>query len=253
MFDLSKSTADWLGDLRLSEALEETDLEELESHLKDEIEQLMDKGLSEKEAFWVATSRAGTREELPREYAKVNSRPVWRHRFLWMAVGVLAYLFLSTVIGLLSEGAAVAMVSSGIGSDTFLLLGAGMDSAALVSFSVQVLLTCAALACLYLALARDSLGFSSRLGKARRSRPRTMILYAAAVALMPLLVMSQLVVHIVMSRWLAEETVQTASVAASWGEFIFSILLAVFLVSIVFVLSRSIKPNKKMRLKVSFR
>jgi len=246
MFDLSESTADWLGDLRQSEAFEETDLEELEDHLRDEIEQLMEKGLSEKEAFWVATSRAGTREELPREYAKVNSRPVWRHRFLWMAAGVLAYLFLSTVIGLLSEGAAVATVSFGIGSDTFLLLGPGMDSAAIVSLSVQLLLTCVALACLYLALSRDSLGLSSRLSQARRSRPRIMILYAAAVALMPLLVMSQLVVHILMARLLAEETVGLASGAASAGGAIFSILLAVFLVSMVFVLSRPKKSESRL-------
>jgi hypothetical protein len=246
MFDLGGSTAAWLGDLRQSEALEDEDLEELETHLKDEIEQLMDKGLSEKEAFWVATSRAGNREELPREYAKVNSRPVWRHRLLWMAAGVLAYLFLSTVIGLLSEGAAVAMVSSGIGSDTFLLLGAGMDSAAIVSLSVQLLLTCVALACLYLALSRDSLGLSSRLGRVRRSRPRIIILYSAAVALMPLLAMSQLVARIAMARLLPVDTYGTAAGAASWGEFMFSILLAVFLVSMVFVLSRPRKSRPRL-------
>jgi hypothetical protein len=243
MFDLMKSTADWLGDLRQSEAFEETDLEELENHLRDEIEQLMDKGLSEKEAFWVATNRAGTREELPSEYAKVNSRAVWRHRFLWMAVGVLGYLLVSTLIAPLSWGAAVAMVSSGIGSDTFLLLGTGMDLPAIVSLSVQLLLTCLALACLYLALSRDSLGFSSRLGKARRSRPRTMILYAVAVALMPLLVMLQVVVRIIMTRWLTVETFGMASAAASAGAVTSSILLAVFLVSMVFVLSRPRKTG----------
>ncbi len=247
MFDLNKSTADWLGDLRQSEALEETDLEELESHLKDEMEQLMDKGLSEKEAFWVATSRAGNRKELPREYAKVNSRPVWRHRFLWMAVGVLAYLLLSTFIGGLSLGAAAAMVSSGIGPDTTILLGNGMDSAAIVSLSAQLILTCAALACLYLALSRDSLGFSSRLGRVRRSRPLTMILYAAAVALMPLfLILSQVLVPVLLTRWLSPETHQMVSGAASAGGFIFSILLAVFLALMVFVLSRPKKSKVRL-------
>ena len=247
MFDLGGSTAAWLGDLRQSEALEDEDLEELETHLKDEIEQLMDKGLSEKEAFWVATSRAGTREELPREYAKVNSRPVWRHRFLWMAVGVLAYLFLSTVIGLLSEGAAVAMVSSGIGSDTFLLLGTGMDLPAIVSLSVQLLLTCAALACLHLALARDILGFSSRLGRTRRSRPRSIILCAAAVVLVPLfLILSRLAVPVTLARLLDTNTYGLAAASASFGEFIFSILLALFLVFVVFVLSRPRKSQPRL-------
>jgi len=247
MFDLSASTAGWLDDLRRSGAFEETDLEELESHLKDEIEQLMDKGLSEKEAFWVATSRVGNREELPREYAKVNSRPVWRHRFLWMAFGVLAYLLLSTFIGGLSLGAAAAMVSSGIGPDTTILLGNGMDSAAIVSLSVQLILTCAALACLYLALSRDSLGFSSRLGRVRRSRLLIMILYAAAVALMPLfLILSQVLVPVLLTRWLTPETHGMASSAASTGGFIFSVLLAMFLALMVFVLSRPRKSRPRL-------
>ena len=247
MFDLSESTADWLGDLRQSEAFEETDLEELENHLRDEIEQLMEKGLSEKEAFWVATSRAGTREELPREYAKVNSRPVWRHRFLWMAAGVLAYLFLSTVIGLLSYGAAVATVSSGFASDFVIFLGDGMDAAFIVSLSVRILLTCGALGCVYLVLSRDRLGLLNWYGRARRSRSRIIVFYAATVALTVLiLTLAQFVAPIVSTRWLAVEEVGRASGGTSVGNLIFSVLLVLFLMSMAFVLSRPKKSHRNL-------
>ena len=49
-----KATARWLGDLRRTGSFEESDLEELGSHLEDEVGQLVDGGLSEKEALWVA-------------------------------------------------------------------------------------------------------------------------------------------------------------------------------------------------------
>jgi len=248
MFDLEKSTADWLGDLRQSGAFEDFDLEELRSHLADEMEQLVDKGLSEKEAFWVATSRVGTREELPREYAKVNSRAVWRHRLMWMSVAILAYLILNGIIGLLSQGAAVATVSSGFASDLVILLGAGMDAAFIVSLSVRVLLTCGALGCVYLVLYRDRFGLLNWHGRARRSRSSIIVFYAATVALTVLfLTLSQFVgVAILSTRWLTVETWGTASSAASAGNVIFSVLLAVFLVSMVFVLSRPKKSERHL-------
>jgi lysylphosphatidylglycerol synthetase-like protein (DUF2156 family) len=244
MFDLGKSTADWLGDLRQSEAFEEADLEELESHLKDEIEQLTDHGLSPKEAFWVATSRLGNREELPDEYAKTNAGTVWRRRCLWIVVGTLAYLVLNCIVELLSYAAAVATVSSGFASDVVIFLGPGMDAAFMVSLSVRVLLTCGALGGVYLVLSGDRLGLSSRLREARRSRSRIIVFYVATVALTVLfLTLLQFAATILSTRWLTAHTVVNASGAASAGNVIFSVLFVLFLVSMVFVLSQPRKSK----------
>jgi len=229
MFDLGKSTAEWLGDLRQSGSFEDSDLEELESHLRDEIEQLMDHGLSLKEAFWIATSRVGNREELPDEYAKTNTQAVWRHRFLWMAVGILAYLVLNHFIWLLAYGTTLVTVSFGVRS----------YPATIFSLSVQVLLACGALASAYFILSRDRFGVTSRFRKARRSRPRIIVFYAIPVALLGILIALWCAAGPILLPLLADsERLSTTWEATYWGSQAFPILFAVSLAGIAFVLSR---------------
>jgi hypothetical protein len=234
MFDLSKSTANWLGDLKQSGAFEDSDLEELESHLNDEIEQLMDHGLSPKEAFWVATSRVGNREQLPDEYAKTNSRAVWRHRFLWMAVGVLAYLVLNYLIWLLSYGGTLVTVSSGIGS----------YPATVLSLSVQILVACVALASAYFILSRDKFGISNRYRRARESGTRIIVFYAIPVALLGILASLWCGAGPTLLPLLADsEKLSTTWEATYWGSQVFSFLFAVVLACLAFLLSRPRKSK----------
>lgn len=54
------------------------DVEELEAHLIDEIEGLRERGLSESEAFIIATRRIGETHSLSREYFKVNVNRLWK-------------------------------------------------------------------------------------------------------------------------------------------------------------------------------
>ncbi len=75
-----------------SESLSGSDVTELESHLREEIEHLTMSGLSAEEAFLVARHRLGDATRLESEFAKVNiprraTNPLW-----WMAAGVLACL-----------------------------------------------------------------------------------------------------------------------------------------------------------------
>lgn len=239
MFDLSKSTADWLGDLRQSGAFEDSDLEELESHLKEEMEQLTDKGLSEKEAFWVATSRLGDREELPEEYAKANSRAVWRHRFLWMAVGMLAFLLVNFLIGLLSYIPTLVAVS----------FGTNDDLSVMVSLSVQILLTCGALISAYFVLSRDMFEVSSRYRRARRSWWRTVVFFAIPVGLLGILMSLWWgVAPIVLPRVASYVTLSTVWYATQLGSAIFSVLFVASLAGIAFVLGQPTKGGLQARL-----
>ena len=92
MFDLNEEIAEWRSNLAKSEAFDASAVNELESHLREEIESLLSLNLSEEEAFWVARRRLGGAGELGCEFAKINRSAVLRVRLFWMAAGVLGYM-----------------------------------------------------------------------------------------------------------------------------------------------------------------
>lgn len=59
-------------------AVRAADVDELESHLRDQIDHLVGVGLSEEEAFLVAVKRLGGVDELSREYARAHSERLWK-------------------------------------------------------------------------------------------------------------------------------------------------------------------------------
>lgn len=71
-FDLEKAIAAWRKSLRHNRAFLRDDVDELESHLRDHVDTLVDKGLTEKEAFECAIARLGDTRELESEYRKVR-------------------------------------------------------------------------------------------------------------------------------------------------------------------------------------
>ncbi|MFR4997208.1 MAG: permease prefix domain 1-containing protein [Clostridium paraputrificum] len=76
MFNLDESIKYWRNDLNKNDVLSLDDLEELESHLMDEITVLKEKDLSEEEAFLVAKSRIGQNDIIEEEYKKVNRNEI---------------------------------------------------------------------------------------------------------------------------------------------------------------------------------
>lgn len=92
MFDLNEEILKWRDDLAKSEPLDESDVDELESHLREEVESLASGDLSEEESFWIARRRLGGAGDLAGEFAKINRSAVLRGRLFWMAAGVLAYM-----------------------------------------------------------------------------------------------------------------------------------------------------------------
>src|SRR5262245_32422297 len=89
-FDLSHSIQQWRENLGQSLAFRNENLNELESHLRDSAAGLQSQGLSEEEAFLVATRRLGPTDALGNEFGKVNVAAVWRARALWMLAGMLS-------------------------------------------------------------------------------------------------------------------------------------------------------------------
>ncbi|KZL90305.1 permease prefix domain 1-containing protein [Clostridium magnum] len=74
MFRLKDSIEIWKQKLSNSNSFTNSDIEELESHLLDEIEILKEKELTEEEAFYVASSRLGSVELLSSEFTKINTK-----------------------------------------------------------------------------------------------------------------------------------------------------------------------------------
>ncbi len=70
-FDLEKAISAWRRPYEINPAFLAEDVDELEGSLRDRVEALMDKGLSEKEAFHSAAKRTGTYGAAEAEYRKV--------------------------------------------------------------------------------------------------------------------------------------------------------------------------------------
>jgi hypothetical protein len=93
MFSLDEALAEWRDSLSQKEAFRNEDTAELEAHLREQMTQFGDAGLTEEEAFRVAAFRMGDTGRLACEFGKVNGDLVWQRRFMWMAVGMLGYVF----------------------------------------------------------------------------------------------------------------------------------------------------------------
>jgi hypothetical protein len=97
-FDLSHAVRQWREDLAQSPALQSENLDELEAHLRDSVARLEAGGLSEEEAFLIATRRIGKRPFLEQEFGKVNRSFIWFDRILWALIAFQIWSPISNVI-----------------------------------------------------------------------------------------------------------------------------------------------------------
>ncbi len=74
--------AEWRAYLRRRRAIYSPDVEELESHLRDQVKALVDAGLAPDEAFLVAVKRMGSQDALSREFAREHSERLWKQLVL---------------------------------------------------------------------------------------------------------------------------------------------------------------------------
>lgn len=99
MFDLNKSISEWKNSFENEESFSSENIDELESHLFDQITELKDTGLSDEEAYWVAQKRIGTTDSLNVEFTKINKLNILKKKIYWMLTGIagmLMYVFFVT-------------------------------------------------------------------------------------------------------------------------------------------------------------
>lgn len=80
--ELERLIATWRAWIERRDAISTADVDELEAHLRDQVDHLVEAGLSEEEGFLVAVRRLGDVDELSREYAREHSERLWKQLVL---------------------------------------------------------------------------------------------------------------------------------------------------------------------------
>jgi hypothetical protein len=114
MSNMNDRIQDWREALNCREVCGASDLDELELHLREEITNLTETGLSPAEAFMVASGRLGDALPLAQEFAKVNPNAVFHRRLLWMSAGVLGYMLATYCATGLSKCVALLAAQGGL-------------------------------------------------------------------------------------------------------------------------------------------
>jgi len=80
--DLEAQIDNWRGYVQRRQAIATADIEELEDHLREQIEELLTTGLDHDEAFLVAIKRLGNLDAVSREFAREHSDRLWKQLVL---------------------------------------------------------------------------------------------------------------------------------------------------------------------------
>ena len=90
MLDKRAAVASWRNELEIGGKLSKEDIDELESHLEEEMDALGARGFSSEEALVLTRWRLGETQALTQEYAKVSRWSRWRQPVMWMLIGAFA-------------------------------------------------------------------------------------------------------------------------------------------------------------------
>lgn len=90
MFNLDQAISEWRKQMLAAGIKTPVPLEELESHLREDIAQQMQSGLNEQKAFEVSIQRIGQPQAIQREFKKVETKQM--KRILIISAGVVGIL-----------------------------------------------------------------------------------------------------------------------------------------------------------------
>jgi hypothetical protein len=75
---LEERINEWRAYVRRRQAIDATDVDELEDHLRSQVADLQEAGLDEQEAFLIGVKRLGELDTLSREFAREHSERLWK-------------------------------------------------------------------------------------------------------------------------------------------------------------------------------
>lgn len=102
-FDLNKNIEIWKSELSKNSKMTLDNVNELESHLRDEMHELQLLGLSNEESLLVAKNRIGNVKNLATEFGKVNKGFYFRNRIIPYLKGILLFMAFITLTELLTS------------------------------------------------------------------------------------------------------------------------------------------------------
>lgn len=85
---LEERIGEWREYIRSRQAVHAVDIDELEDHLRSQVEALSEAGLDEGEAFLVAVKRLGELDALSREFAREYSERLWKQLVVSPGTGI---------------------------------------------------------------------------------------------------------------------------------------------------------------------
>ena len=106
--NFDKMLKKWKKEVSLSQALTNSDIDELESHLMDIYDDLRKLGLNEEESFLVANSRLGNPINWESEFLQTNKIELNLKKIITFLGGVLFYFFSYYMIVMISKGIFIA-------------------------------------------------------------------------------------------------------------------------------------------------
>ncbi len=83
--ELESQIGQWRGYVQRHRSIAAADVEEMESHLRDQVADLTSGGLTSDEAFLIAVKRIGNVDEISREFAREHSERLWNQLVLMPA------------------------------------------------------------------------------------------------------------------------------------------------------------------------
>jgi len=102
-FDLNNALEDWRRELAAQPNLATEARRELETHLRDSMAELRQRGLNDEESFWLVRHRVGEPSRLAEEFVKSDPAKAWRERTMWIAIGLFAYNLWQSISGILTQ------------------------------------------------------------------------------------------------------------------------------------------------------
>ena len=139
-FSLKESIKIWKSELSQNSNMTKDNIDELESHLQDEIHELKQLGLSAEESLLIAKNRIGNINDLTSEFGKVNKDVYFRNKILPYLKGILLFMSFITLTNLLTSFSLIIANRIGVNSENLNYISIGIliiSSSALLMLSYK--------------------------------------------------------------------------------------------------------------------
>ena len=230
MFELEHELQEWTKRFSRMEVMCPGDIVELEQHVRDSVGNLTSKGLSEEEAFLIATHRVGGPGPVGREYGKVNGGYIWGRRLFWMLAG---YLFIEACQLTITAVASLGQV---------LAASAGLDGTVMGYTTVGITALC------WLGLAiwlhRWSVDRNDGHSIARMfMQSQGTIIVGGVVFIVVVATLVKFGSQITVARITSVQEYGQAAVISAWGNALFATLFPLLLLIVMLAIRRSLQDT----------